>query len=122
MTRTATALSLLLGTTMPFAAAAGDLAPLEAGTFILGTQTASVHYTVDGASYEVVTTIAPAHDAPGAPGAPARFAASLLPGQKQTVAVGAFATGAAPAMLEVVRTGDTLSAHILPARQKMASR
>lgn len=119
MTRTATALSLLLGTTMPFAAAAGDLAPLEAGTFILGTQTASVHYTVDGASYEVVTTIAPTHDAPGAP---ARFTASLLPGQKQTVAVGAFATGAAPAVLEVVRTGDTLSADILPARQKMASR
>ncbi len=119
MTRIAPVLALLLGAAMPFAAAAGDLKPLEAGTFILGTHTASVYYTVDGASYEVVTTIAPTHDAPGEP---ARFTASLLPDQKQTVAVGAFAMAAAPVVLEVVRTGDTLSADILPARQKLASR
>jgi hypothetical protein len=121
MKRTATILALLLGTALPFAAAADDLKPLEAGTFILGTHTASVYYTVDGASYEVVTTIAPTDDVSGA-GAPARFAASLLPDQKQTVAVGAFATGVAPAVLEMVRTGDTLSARILPARREVASR
>jgi hypothetical protein len=117
MTRTAPILSLLLGAAMPFTAASADLASLEAGKFILGTHTASVYYTVDGASYEVVTTIAPSYDAPGAP---ARFAASLLPGQKQTVSVGAFGTGAAPAVLEVVRTGDTLSARSLPAEQLAA--
>ena len=118
MKRTATILALFLGTGLPFAAAADDLKPLEAGTFILGTQTASVYYTVDGASYEVVTTVAPTHDAASAPG---RFAASLLPGQKLTVAIGAFATDAAPTVLEVARTGDTLSAHVLPARQKVAA-
>jgi hypothetical protein len=119
MTRTAPILSLLLGVAMPFTAAAADLAPLEAGTFILGTHTASVYYTVEGTSYNIVTTIAPSHNAPGGP---ARFATSLLPGQKHTVAVGAFGTGAAPAaVLEVVRTGDTLSARSLPAQQRLAS-
>jgi hypothetical protein len=118
MLRTATALSLLLSAALPSAAAADDLKPLEAGTFLLGMHTASIYYTVEGASYAVVTTIAPASDAPGAP---VRFTASLFPGQKQTIAVGAFATTAAPAVLEVVRTGDTLSAGILPPQEELAS-
>ena len=106
MTRTALSLSLLLGAAMPVTAAAADLAPLEAGTFILGTHTASVYYTVNGTSYEVVTTIAPTD---GAPGSPTRLIASLLPGQKQTVAIGTFGTAASPIVLEVERAGDALS-------------
>jgi hypothetical protein len=53
-----------------------------------------------------VTTIAP-ND--GAPGSPTRLIASLLPGQKQTVAIGTFGTAASPIVLEMERTGDALS-------------
>jgi hypothetical protein len=101
------ALALVLATAMPFAAAASELKPLEAGSFLLGTHTVSVYYTVNGDDYEVVTTIAPAPDTPGAP---IRLVGSLPPGQKQVISVGSYGTTSAPVILELVHQGHALSA------------
>lgn len=100
------ALSLALAT-MSFGAGAAELTPLQAGTFVLGSQRVSVYYTASGDTYEVVTTIAP--DAAAA-GAPIRFVGFLEPGQKALISAGHFGTAAAPDTLELVHEGDLLSA------------
>jgi hypothetical protein len=99
--------ALALGTVMPLVAQASDLKPLEAGTFLLGTHTASIYYTASGDMYEVVTTIAPAPDTAGAP---IRFVGFLQPGQKTLVSVGGFGTARASETLELVHQGHSLSA------------
>jgi hypothetical protein len=78
------AVALVLGSVMPFAAGASELKPMQAGTFVLGDQTASVFYTQSGDVFEVVTTIGPTDGS----GAPVRLTGFLLPGQKQMVSVG----------------------------------
>ena len=98
--------SLVLALTMPSMGSASELKPLEAGTFMLGTHTVSIYYTVSDEAYEVVTTIAPAPDTSGAP---IRFVGFLRPGQVETLSVGSFGTATAPAALELVHDGDMLS-------------
>lgn len=99
--------SLVLGSLLPFVADASELKPLQAGTFELGTHTVSIHYTVSGDVFEVVTTIAPE---PGTAGAPIRFIGLLPPGQKQVISVGSFGTTLAPETLELLHQGAVLSA------------
>jgi hypothetical protein len=101
------AVSLALATAMTFAADAAELKPLQAGTFVLGTQSVSIYYVASGDTYEVVATIAP--DA-GASGTPIRFVGFLQPGQKALVSAGAFGTATAPETLELVHQGDLLLA------------
>jgi hypothetical protein len=101
------AMSLALATVMPFGANASELKPLQAGTFVLGAQSVSIYYTVNGDTYEVVTTIAP--DA-GVSGAPIRFVGFLQPGEKAMVSAGQFGATAEPETLELVHQGDRLSA------------
>jgi hypothetical protein len=108
MKATLSALSLLMATALPLTAAASELKPLQAGTFVLANHTVSVYYTVSGDSYEVVTTIVPDAD-----GAPVRFVGSLPPGQKQIVSVGAVGTTSSPEMLELIHRGDLLSATLV---------
>jgi hypothetical protein len=96
---------------LPFTAAAEELAPIQAGTYVLGNQTASVFYVEKGAEYEVVTTIAPNY---GSGGVPVRFVGWLAPGQRQTVSCGQFETAAAPHELQISRIGDRLVAEIMP--------
>jgi hypothetical protein len=98
-------LALVLGSVMPLPAHAGGLKPLEAGTVVLGSHTASVYYTVIGDAYEVVTTIAPG---PEVPGGPVRLVGYLLPGQKAIVSVGQFETTLAAETLELLRDGELL--------------
>ena len=100
------AISLALATVVPFVATAGELEPLQAGTFALGAHTVSVYYTVSGDTFEVVTTIAPGPDADGPP---IRFVGFLPPGQTQLVSVGAFETTGAPDTLELRHQGDALA-------------
>ena len=69
------AVAIVLGSVMPFAAGASELKPLQAGTFVLGDQTASVYYTQSGDTFEVVTTIGPTDGS----GAPVRVTGFLLP-------------------------------------------
>jgi len=89
------------------AAAASELKPLQAGTFVLGNQSVSVYYTVSGDIYEVVATIAPDN---GGSGAPIRLVGWLQPGQKALVSTGEFGKTAEPATLELEHQGDRLSA------------
>jgi hypothetical protein len=107
MKTTLSAVSLALAAVMPFAAAASDLEPLEAGNFVLSAQSVSIYYTVSGDTYEVVTTIAPGG---ATPGAPIRFVGFLKPGQKVLVSAGQFGTAAAPDTLELMHKGNLLSA------------
>jgi hypothetical protein len=86
---------------------ASDLEPLQAGTFVLGTHIVSIHYTLRGAAFEVVTTVAPE---PGTAGAPIRFIGTLPPGQKQVISVGSFGTTLAPESMELLHRGAVLSA------------
>ena len=103
-----TILSALVSIASPWAAAATELAPLQAGTFVLGEHTASVHYTVQGESFDVVVTVAPNAGA----SAPSRCTMQLAPGQLSTVSVGAFGTDSPATMIKLHRDGDTLSAEI----------
>jgi len=98
---------LVLASLLPFLADASELKPLQAGTFVLGTHTVSIHYTVSGEAFEVVTTIAPEA---GTAGAPIRFIGLLPPGQKQVISVGSFGTSLAPETLELLHQGAALSA------------
>jgi hypothetical protein len=91
---------------LPSIASAEDLKPLEGGSFRLGDQAVSIYYTESGQNYQVVTTIAPEVDSPGAP---IRFVSHLRPGEAETVSVGAFGAASAAEMLELVHTGDGLS-------------
>ena len=110
------AVAIVLGSVMPFVAGASELKPMQAGTFVLGDQTASVFYTQSGDAFEVVTTIGPTDGS----GAPVRLTGFLLPGQKQMVSVGAYGTRTAPQELELAHTGKVLVAQ--PTSQKLASR
>ncbi|HEX5078527.1 MAG TPA: hypothetical protein VFV80_05200 [Geminicoccaceae bacterium] len=100
------AMSLALAAFLPVGAYASELKPLEAGTFLLGSQSVSVYYTVEGDVFQVVTTIAP----DGTSGAPMRFVGFLQPGEKALVSSGEFGTRASPATLVLVHQGDRLSA------------
>jgi hypothetical protein len=111
MKATISALALALATALPGIAAAADLKPLHAGTFVLGDHTVSVFYTVSGDTYEVVTTVVP--DALTS-GSPVRFVGFLPPGQKQVVSVGSVGTASSPDTLELIHQGDLLSATLVP--------
>jgi hypothetical protein len=100
------AISLALAV-MPFAADASELKPMEAGTFVLGSQSVSIYYTVSGDTYEVVATVAPDG---GGSGAPIRFVGFLQPGQKALISAGHFENTAKPRTLELVHDGDALRA------------
>jgi hypothetical protein len=104
------AMALALATAMPFAAGASELEPLQAGTFLLGSHSVSIYYTVSGDTYEVVTTIAPEA---ATSGAPIRFVGFLQPGEKALVSAGQFDAAAEPHTLELVHKGDLLSATAL---------
>jgi len=108
--KSALVLSSLIGLGMSLSAAATELTPLQAGTFVVGSHTASVYYTDRGGLYEVVATIAPNADLGGAP---MRFVGSLGLGQKQTISFGKFGTTTAPHALELVRDGDRLVATVI---------
>jgi hypothetical protein len=99
-------LALALLTATSSAAGAPELKPLQAGIFVLGSQSVSVYYTVSGDAYEVVATIAPSAGS----GAPIRLVSSLEPGQSALISAGAFGTVAEPDTLELVHKGDRLSA------------
>ena len=101
------AAALVVGTVVAFVADASELKPLQAGTFVLGSHTVSVYYTVSGDTYEVVATIAPDS---GTTGAPVRFVGFLPPGQRQVISVGAGGTTIAPETLELVHQGNRLVA------------
>ena len=105
------AAALVVGTVVAFDADATELKPLQAGTFVLGSHTVSVYYTVSGDTYEVVTTIAPDS---GTSSAPIRLVGFLPPGQKQVISVGSFGTTIAPEILELVHQGDRLVATRVP--------
>jgi hypothetical protein len=101
------AVSLALASVMAFAAQASELKPMEAGTFVLGSQSVSIYYTASGDIYEVVATVAPDG---GGSGAPIRFVSFLEPGQKALISAGHFGSAAAPLALELVHDGDSLRA------------
>jgi hypothetical protein len=107
MKTTLSALSLALAAALPVGAAASELKPMQAGTFVLGAQSVSVYYVQSGDDFEVVTTIAPNG---GTSGAPIRFVGFLEPGQKALVSAGQFGSTAAPDTLQLVHQGDLLSA------------
>ena len=109
MKKSAILFSSLVSVALAWPAAAGELAPLQAGTFLLGNHTASVFYTVRDGLYDVVTTIAPDADLKGAP---VRFVGSLAPGQKQIISLGEFASTAAPHTLELLNNGEHLVATV----------
>jgi hypothetical protein len=103
-------LSAAIGLGVSFSAGASELTPLQAGTFVVGNQVASVYYTEQRGRYEVVTTIAPDPDLGGAP---LRLVGSLALGEKQTISFGAFGTTAAPNTLELVHDGNRLVATVI---------
>ena len=106
LTKTLATTALVLGAFAP--AGAAELGPVQAGTFPLGDRTASVYYTAQGDTYQVVTTVGPADDGTGEP---IRFTGSLRPGDTQTVSVGWFGTAPqVPVVLELTHAGATLVA------------
>jgi hypothetical protein len=110
------AVAAVLGGVMPVVAGAAELKPMQAGTFVLRDQTASVYYTQSGDTFEVVTTIGPTDGS----GAPVRLTGFLLPGQKQMVSIGAYGRATPPQELELVHSGKVLVAQ--PTAEKLASR
>ena len=109
MKNSAILFSSLVSLALACPAVAGELSPLQAGTFVLGNHTASVFYTVRDGLYDVVTTIAPDADLKGGP---MRFVGSLAPGQKQIISLGEFGTTAAPRTLELLNNGEYLVATV----------
>jgi hypothetical protein len=101
------AVALTLATVLPFGADATELKPLQAGSFVLGSHAVSIYYTASGDTFEVVTTVAPDAETPGAP---FRFVGFLEPGQKALISAGAFGTATSPDTLELVHKGNLLSA------------
>jgi hypothetical protein len=81
-----------------------ELEPMPGATFVLGEQSASIYYTVDGDTFEVVTTIGPADGS----GGPVRLIGFLRPGEKQIVSAGKYRTTASPEGL-VLTHGDLLT-------------
>ena len=116
MTRNLVVVAGMLVSLVPFAGVASELKPMQGGTFVLGSQSASIYYTVSGDTFEVVTTIGPADGS----GGPIRLIGFLQPGQKQIVSAGAYGTTTSPHQLVLTREGDVLS--ITQTAQKLASR
>jgi hypothetical protein len=113
MIRSLAVSAVLVVSLVPFAgAAASELAPMQGGTFVLGAQSASIYYTVDGDTFEVVTTMGPADGS----GGPVRFTGFLRPGEKEIVSVGKYGTTAAPEELVLTHEGDVLTV-VAPADQ-----
>ena len=75
-------------------------------------QIASVYYTVQGESFEVVATIASSDGR----SEPVRYVTQLMPGQSATVSVGAFGTDTPATVLKLERSGDMLHAEIVPTK------
>jgi hypothetical protein len=103
----ATALAASLGGV----AAAETLRPMQAGTFTLNDWAASVYYIDSNGSYEVVVTLATLH---GEERVPIRLTTELEPGESKTVEVGSFDMSENPAVLEIERADDELSATLMP--------
>lgn len=82
MTKIRTLISSLIVATLPLAAGAANLNPLQAHIVTLDNQTAVIYYTETDGRYEVVTTIA-SNDGNGTP---IRHIASVAPGEKYTLA------------------------------------
>ena len=81
MKRKPTLTLAFLATTVPFAATALDLKPMQAYTVQLNEQTAVIYYTEVNGKYEVVTTVA-SNDGSGVP---TRFIATLASGERYTL-------------------------------------
>jgi hypothetical protein len=116
MMRNFAAVAVMLTSLAPFAGAASELKPMQGGTFVLGDESASIYYTVDGDTFEVVTTLGPADGS----GGPVRFIGYLQPGQKQIVSAGTYGTTAPPEELVLTHEGDVLS--ITQGVEKIASK
>jgi hypothetical protein len=85
----------------PSAAGAKELGPLQALSLRFGDTNGVAYYTVQGASYHVVATLAAER------GTPLRFEGSLLPGQKLIVSIPDSA-GAKAQTIELFRQGNRL--------------
>jgi hypothetical protein len=83
------------------AALAKELGPLQALSLQLGDTNGVAYYTVQGASYHVVATLAAER------GTPLRFESSLLPGQKLIVSIPDSA-GAEAQTIALFRQGNRL--------------
>ena len=106
MMRNLAVVAVMLTSLVPLAgAAASELNPMQGGTFVLGEQSASIYYTLDGDTFEVVTTIGPADGS----GGPVRFVGFLRPGEKEIVSAGKYGTTAAPEELVLTHEGDVLT-------------
>jgi hypothetical protein len=84
-----------------WAAGAKELGPLQALSLRFGDTNGVAYYTVQGASYHVVATLAAER------GTPLRFEGSLLSGQKLIVSIPDSA-GAKAQTIELVRQGNRL--------------
>jgi hypothetical protein len=106
MVRNLALVAVMLTSLVPFAdGAASELNPMQGGTFMLGEESASIYYTVDGDTFEVVTTIGAADGSSG----PVRFVGFLRPGEKEIVSAGRYGTTAAPEELELTHEGSLLT-------------
>jgi hypothetical protein len=104
--RNVAVVAAMLSSLAPFAgAAASELKPMQGGTFVLGEQSASIYYTVDGDTFEVVTTIGPADGS----GGPVRFVGFLRAGEKQIISAGKYGSTAPPDELVLTHEGDVLT-------------
>lgn len=110
------ALSILAGLSLPGAALAGELLPLQAEILSVGHYTAAVYYTAADDRYDVVTTVAPNGRTDGAP---MRFTGSLGYGETQTISVGEFGTRSAPDAIALTHDGDHLVVTVLPSELTM---
>lgn len=110
MTKNFAAVTVMLASLMPFAGAASELKPIQGGTFVIGDQSASIYYTVNGETFEVVTTMAPADGS----GGPVRFVGYLQPGQKQIVSVGGYEVTTPLRELVLTHKGDVLTVVEMP--------
>ena len=107
-------------------APAEGLEPRQGGTFKLDDWTASIRYAVDGIFCRVVATIAPDPRAEGGAGGggggPIRFAVTLAPGQRHTVALARPGRRSlAPSVLEIAHTDDALSIEVVTPEDAQAA-
>lgn len=91
-----------------WAARAKELGPLQALSLRLGDTNGVAYYTVQGASYHVVATLAAER------GTPVRYEGSLLPGQKLVVSVPDSAIAKAQTLV-LLRRGNRLLVETNPA-------
>ena len=98
-----------------WAARANELGPLQAVSLRFGDTTGVAYYTVQGASYHVVATLAAER------GTPLRFEGNLLSGQKLIVSIPDSA-GAKAQTIELLRQGNRLRSRRTRWRESKASR